>query len=122
MTHTLQRRLLAAGALGGGGTLCALVLAMLAHAHALRAATNAPRAERERAALVRLLGTPDLAVSSSSRWLRHPSLSEPGAAFTDGPAVLDTDPAGAAIPLPRALYRGTERTRFEVRRGGRGAP
>jgi hypothetical protein len=51
-------------------------------------------------AVVRLLGMADLALSSSSRWLRHPSVSEPGAAFADGPAMLDVDPAGAAIGPP----------------------
>lgn len=60
--------------------------------------------QRERApqaqAIGRLLGVADLALSSSSRWLRHPSVSEPGAPFADGPAILDNDPAGAAIGPP----------------------
>lgn len=55
-------------------------------------------------ATVRLLGTADLALSSASRWLRHPSLSEPGAAFADGVAVLDADPAGALISPPEGVF------------------
>lgn len=43
-------------------------------------------------------GLSDLALSSSSRWLRHPSLAEPSAATWDAPLGLDVDPAGAAIP------------------------
>lgn len=58
-------------------------------------------------AVVRLLGTADMALSSASRWLRHPSLSEPGAAFADGPAVLDADPAGALIAPPLPVLAGT---------------
>ena len=55
--------------------------------------------------MVRLLGTADLALSSASRWLRHPSLTEPGAPFADGPAILDADPAGAVIGPPvEVLY------------------
>jgi len=121
MTHALRRRLFLAGALGAGATLAGLLAAMLAHANAQRAAARLPGAERERGALVRLAGVPELAVSSSSRWLRHPSLSEPGAPFADAPAMLDTDPAGAAIAPPRALYRRTEHARLEVRHPARGA-
>lgn len=57
--------------------------------------------------VVRLLGVADLALSSSSRWLRHPSITEPGAAFADGPAILDNDPAGAAIGPPRDVLAGS---------------
>ena len=68
--------------------------------------------ERRRAALpalaisraaVRTLGTPDLALSSSSRWLRHPSQAEPGAPFSDSPAALDPDPGGSVLAPPREL-------------------
>lgn len=55
--------------------------------------------------LVRLLGTADLALSSASRWLRHPSLTEPGAPFVDGPAILDADPAGALINPPLVMFQ-----------------
>jgi hypothetical protein len=70
-------------------------------------------AQAERAshvqAVVGLLGTADLALSSASRWLRHPSVSEPGAAFADAPAVLDADPAGAAIGPPRCRLAAAAR-------------
>jgi hypothetical protein len=59
--------------------------------------------------VVRFLGSADMALSSASRWLRHPSLSEPGAAFADAPAILDADPAGAMIAPPRALLAGANR-------------
>jgi hypothetical protein len=72
---------------------------------AARRVGQAARAPDVRA-VVRLLGTADLALSSASRWLRHPSLTEPGASFADGPAILDNDPAGAAIAPPRAVLAG----------------
>ncbi len=42
----------------------------------------------------RLLGS-GIAFHAGSRWLRHPELSEPWAAYQDGPSMMDTDPAGA---------------------------
>lgn len=54
-------------------------------------------------AVVALVGMSDLALSSSVRWLRHPSQTEPGAPFSDVPAGLDVDPAGAWIGPPRAI-------------------
>ena len=62
-------------------------------------------AEPEHAALVDATRMPDLALSSSARWLRHPSLSEPGAATSDLPSSLDVDPAGALIGPPREILR-----------------
>ncbi len=64
-------------------------------------------------AIVALTGTSDLALSSSARWLRHPSQAEPGAAFSDLPGSLDVDPAGALIGPPRAILEGSA---IEVRR------
>ncbi len=64
-------------------------------------------------AVVALTGTSDLALSSSARWLRHPSLSEPGAAFSDLPSSLDVEPAGALIGPPRDIL---EVGAIEVRR------
>jgi hypothetical protein len=61
----------------------------------------------ERATLVRVVGVPDLALSSSARWLRHPSQAEPGAAASEGPLSFDPDPAGALIAPPRALFGAT---------------
>jgi len=57
----------------------------------------------------------DLALSGGARWLRAPSLEEPSAAFADGPALPDPDPAGGAMapPVevwlaePRAVVRDT---------------
>jgi hypothetical protein len=100
---------LGAAALAVGATLAVGVVAMLGHAAALRAHARSDESRTGRAAVVRLTGSPDLALSSASRWLRHPALSEPGAAFADAPALPDTDPAGAAIPPPRTLYGDTAR-------------
>lgn len=50
--------------------------------------------------LARRLPTSDLALSGGARWLRGLSLEEPGAAFADGPAVPDPDPAGGAVAPP----------------------
>jgi len=46
------------------------------------------------------LPTSDLALSGGARWLRAPSLEEPAAAFADGPAQPDPDPAGGAMAPP----------------------
>ena len=50
------------------------------------------------------LPSSDLALSGGARWLRFPSLEEPGAAFQDGPALPDPDPAGGAMAPPRAVW------------------
>ncbi|AKU97585.1 hypothetical protein AKJ09_04249 [Labilithrix luteola] len=55
-------------------------------------------------AVARRLPTSDLALSGGARWLRAPSLEEPGAAFADGPAVPDPDPAGGAMAPPVAVW------------------
>ena len=55
-------------------------------------------------ALAVRLPTSDLALSGGSRWLRAISLEEPGAAFADGPALPDPDPAGAAMAPPTLLW------------------
>ena len=55
------------------------------------------------AVIERLPGS-DLALSGGARWLRFPSLEEPGAAFSEGPAVADADPAGGMISPPRAAW------------------
>lgn len=56
---------------------------------------------RSAQAVVRVTGLPDLALSSTARWLRHPSQVEPWAAVADLPASLDTEPAGVVIGPPR---------------------
>jgi hypothetical protein len=57
--------------------------------------------------LARRLPTSDLALSGGARWLRAPSLEEPGAAFADGPASPDPDPAGGAMAPPLEVWRGS---------------
>jgi len=66
------------------------------------------RREVARAAVL-WIGVPDLALSSSSRWLRHPSQVEPAAPFSDLPAALDVDPAGAVVGPPRAVLSASAR-------------
>lgn len=87
--------------------VCALAtLALVVAFSAMLVDAERRRASRDDArqdAAVALAGTSDLALSSSARWLRHPSVSEPGAAFSDLPASLDVDPAGAWIGPPRAI-------------------
>jgi hypothetical protein len=57
-------------------------------------------------AFVSRTGSSELALSTTSRWLRHPSSAEPGAACQDQPPCLDVDPAGLAIAPPRAWFEG----------------
>jgi len=69
------------------------------------------RAVREREqpaidALAPRLPSNDLALAGGARWLRSPGMEEPGAAFQDGPALPDPDPAGGAMAPPRALWIG----------------
>lgn len=61
--------------------------------------------ERSHRAVVDVVGVADLALSSSARWLRHPSQTEPGAATADLPSSLDVDPAGALIGPPHEVLR-----------------
>ena len=60
--------------------------------------------------VARRLPTSDLALSGGARWLRAISLEEPGAAFADGPASPDPDPAGAAMAPPVELWSATAPT------------
>ncbi len=77
-----------------------------------RRAADRPHAAPRRA-LIAATGLSDPFFSSGSRWLRHPSLTEPGAPLADGPDGLDVDPGGMAIggydgahePGPRLLRR-----------------
>jgi len=62
-------------------------------------------AEPSHRAVVDVVGVADLALSSSARWLRHPSQTEPGAATADLPSSLDVDPAGALIGPPHEVLR-----------------
>jgi len=88
----------------------ALVVAGLAYdANARRAAKANDAAAID--ALARRLPTSDLALSGGARWLRAISLEEPGAAFADGPASPDPDPAGAAMAPPVELWSASTRQR-----------
>ncbi len=76
------------------------------------------RAEAPALALVAArLPTSDLALSGGARWLRAPSLEEPAAAFADGPALPDPDPAGGAMAPPVEVWSA-----IEERSGRRPAP
>ncbi len=100
MTITRARRIALALVLSP-----AIVVMGLAYdAHARRAAKANDAASID--ALARRLPTSDLALSGGARWLRAISLEEPGAAFADGPALPDPDPAGAAMAPPVELWSG----------------
>ncbi len=60
--------------------------------------------EQAISAVARRLPSSDLALSGGARWLRNPSLEEPGAAFADGPALPDPDPAGGVMSPPQAVW------------------
>ncbi len=57
----------------------------------------------------RRLASPDLALSGGARWLRSLSLEEPGAAFAEGPAAPDPDPAGGIVAPPREAWMKEQR-------------
>lgn len=83
---------------------CALALGAILGDAARRRAQREEVSEQLRA-VVDVAGLADLALSSSARWLRHPSQAEAGAATSDLPSSLDVDPAGALIGPPRELLR-----------------
>lgn len=89
----------------------ALVIATLTvDARARRAARRAE--EPALAAVAVRLPSSDLALSGGARWLRAPSIEEPGAAFADGPALPDPDPAGGAMAPPLDVWSAAaERSR-----------
>ncbi len=91
-------------------SLPVVLVAITAHARHARARRSA-----EQPAIVQLaprLPSSDLALSGGARWLRMPSLEEPGAAFADGPALPDPDPAGGAMAPPREVWAAeTRRTK-----------
>lgn len=76
-----------------------VVVGLVADAH-LRTGRHASELSARRAA-VKTLGFADFALSSSARWLRHPSQVEPMAPFQDLPASFDVDPAGALQGPPQ---------------------
>jgi hypothetical protein len=77
-------------------------LPLALHAHAAREARAAEGAAIARAAAA--LPWPDLALGGGARHLRFLSLEEPSAAFSDGPAVVDSDPAGGSLAPPAAVW------------------
>jgi hypothetical protein len=92
----------------------ALVLALPVSVVGIAADASARRARKAREqpaieAIARRLPSNDLALSGGARWLRTPSLEEPGAAFADGPALPDPDPAGGIMAPPRAMWRDEAR-------------
>ncbi|MDF2693038.1 MAG: hypothetical protein K0S65_1421 [Labilithrix sp.] len=93
-----------------------LVIAILAlDARARRAVRHAE--EPALAAVAVRLPTSDLALSGGARWLRAPSIEEPSAAFADGPALPDPDPAGGAMAPPIEVW-----TTAAERSASRGQP
>ncbi len=92
----------------------ALVLALPVSVTAIAVDASMRRAARGREqaqidAVARLVPSNDLALSGGARWLRFPSMEEPGAAFQDGPALPDPDPAGGAMAPPIAVWSGAVR-------------
>ena len=87
------------------GLLTAPTLALVAGQQ--RAAGHAR--QQADAPIGRVLPWPDLALATGARHLRFLSLEEPGAAFADGPASLDADPAGGAVAPPREVWAEHER-------------
>jgi hypothetical protein len=88
-----------------------IVIALLTVDARARRATR--RAEEPALATVAVrLPTSDLALSGGARWLRAPSIEEPSAAFADGPALPDPDPAGGAMAPPIEVWAAAaERSR-----------
>ena len=77
-----------------------VVIGLDARARRARRAADRPAI----AAVAARLPSGDLALSGGARWLRSPSMEEPGAAFQDGIAVPDPDPAGGAMAPPIAVW------------------
>ena len=96
-------------AIFGAAALLALPIALTF----LAVDARARRREKEKevsslVAVAKRLPSCDLALSGGARWLRTPSLEEPGAAFSDGPALPDPDPAGGAVSPPRDVWTEEE--------------
>lgn len=88
-----------------GATLLSLATLALVPVHASYMRSRRQADAPAIAEIATRLPSGDLALSGGARWLRFPSLEEPGAAFADGPAVPDPDPAGGMMAPPRELYR-----------------
>jgi hypothetical protein len=84
-----------------------LVLPVSIAAIAIDASARRARRAREQGAIdaiARRLPSSDLALAGGARWLRAPSMEEPAAAFADGPALPDPDPAGGIMAPPQAVW------------------
>lgn len=79
-----------------------VIAALTADARMRRARARAEQPAID--AVAARLPTSDLALSGGARWLRSPSLEEPNAAFQDGPALPDPDPAGGAMAPPTSAW------------------
>ena len=99
MTHRRSMRL--AVFLVASPVLVVAGLGFDAQARRAGKATDQPAID----ALAPRLPSSDLALSGGSRWLRSVSLEEPGAAFADGPALPDPDPAGGAMAPPLEAWK-----------------
>ena len=91
------------------GLAYALLLVLPVSVVAITVDARARRAARGRDqpvidAVAARLPSSDLALSGGARWLRFPSLEEPGAAFQDGPGLPDPDPGGGAMAPPRDVW------------------
>jgi len=92
---------------GGRAVIVLLVLPASMLGIAVDAAARRQMRRADQAAIEavgRRLPSNDLALSGGARWLRFPSLEEPGAAFQDGPALPDPDPAGGVMAPPREAW------------------
>ncbi len=89
-----RRRLGVLGAVLLGALVLSIALGLDARSRVAegRAVTEAS------ARVVRATGLPELVLSTTSSWLRHPALSPPSAGAADAPVGLDVDPAGASVP------------------------
>jgi hypothetical protein len=94
---------------GGGFFVVLVLLALPAVLVGLSVDAHLRRARAERAqpvtdAVAVRLPSPDMALFGGARWLRAPTLEEPGAAFADGPGAVDPDPAGGLVAPPKAVW------------------
>lgn len=82
--------------------LGAALIASLVHARVRRAARGRDQGAID--AVATRVPSSDLALSGGARWLRFPSMEEPAAAFADGIALPDPDPAGGVMAPPREVW------------------
>lgn len=90
-------------------TIALVVLALPLVVTGLSVDAHLRRARAERGqpvtdAVAVRLPSPDMALFGGARWLRAPTLEEPGAAFADGPGAVDPDPAGGLVAPPKAAW------------------